>query len=247
MPRFLLTEEPDDSGLVRIRGSDARHLAGPLRARPGERLAAAHAGRLLDLEVLRVSREEVVARVLGEPTPAAESVLSVTLLIGMPKGPRFETAVEKTTELGVARIQPLLLERSVARVPEERSATRLTRWRRIAEEARKQCGRAEAPEVLAPVTLEEALRADRDRLIVLDAAAAEALEPGGGAAATSVAVLIGPEGGLTELELAAAERAGGERRRLARHVLRTETAAIAACAVLLLPGAVEERETLSGG
>ncbi len=104
----------------------------------------------------------------------------------------------------------------------------------MAEEARKQCGRATAPEVLPPVTLENALQGHSGRLVILDPSAPVALEPGGGGV-SHVAVLIGPEGGRTEAEPARAVAAGGEPRRVGRHVLRTETAAIAACAVLLLP------------
>jgi 16S rRNA (uracil1498-N3)-methyltransferase len=145
------------------------------------------------------------------------------------KFPRFELAVEKLTELGVAAIVPVAAERSdrgLVRAAEKR----MERWRAIAEEAAQQSRRLAPPEILMPLSLGDALTRPVIQRIFLDFGApplGRVVRPG------STALLIGPEGGWTEGELAAALSAGAAAASLPQTVLRAETAAIAACAIRL--------------
>ena len=187
--------------------------------------------------VLRVGRSEVVVHVL-EPLPvASELPLAVTLALGMPANERMDTLVEKATELGVARIQPLLCERSVLRLAGERAERKCAHWQAIAQAACEQSGRARVPVVAAVMTLPDWLagltaapHADARLLLSLDRAARplrQTPQPAG-----AVAVLSGPEGGLSAAEEAAARQAGFVPTALGPRVLRADTAPLAVLAWL---------------
>jgi 16S rRNA (uracil1498-N3)-methyltransferase len=177
-----------------------------------------------DYEGLRLgARREVTA---GGP--------ALILLVALAKGEKLELVVQKATELGVARVVPFAAARSVVQLDAEKGEARAVRWRRIAEEAARQCGRADLPEVAAPTTLAAALSGlgDGTRLVVLHGEGGAPLGALGLEGAPAVAAVVGPEGGLTEEELEACRRAGALRGRLGPRTLRAETAAVAVVAVL---------------
>jgi 16S rRNA (uracil1498-N3)-methyltransferase len=175
-----------------------------------------------DLRSLRLgTRREVSGR--GAP---------VWLLFALAKGEKNDLVVQKATELGAARIVPFAAERSVVRLEPARARERAARWRRIAEEAARQCGRSDVPEVPAPVPLAEALAAlppGVTRVVFQPGGLPlSALDPGG----AGWAAVIGPEGGLAPEELAACQAAGARLASLGPRVVRAETAAIVAVALL---------------
>jgi 16S rRNA (uracil1498-N3)-methyltransferase len=188
-------------------------------------------------EVLRVGRNAVDVR-LGQPLPVnRELPLAVTLALGMPANERMDTLVEKATELGVARIQPLLCERSVLRLAGERAQRKCAHWQAIAQAACEQSGRARVPQVAAVMTLPDWLAGlpaptqQASRLLLSLDPAARPLRAGP-LAAGEVAVLSGPEGGLTAAEEAAARQAGFVPTALGPRVLRADTAPLAVLAWL---------------
>ncbi len=169
---------------------------------------------------------------LGDERRGA-TVRPVILLQGLPKGDKLDLVLQKATELGVSAVWPVLTERSVARPKPEALGTRHARWQRIVEEAARQSGRTEVPEVAVLRSLDEALQAlgAGFRLLVLDEE--ERAERLGNAAGDgAVALVVGPEGGLAREEIAALRAAGGVPVSLGPLVLRTETAGLAALAVL---------------
>ena len=158
----------------------------------------------------------------------------MTLVQAVSRGERMDWTLQKATELGVRRIQPVLSARSVVRLDEQQGERRLRHWQAVVASACEQCGRSVLPACEAPLELPRYLAGPRARR---PAAGVEPrAAPGRSAASrsrrTSVELLIGPEGGLDEAELGAAVRAGFEPVRLGPRVLRTETAGIAALAVL---------------
>ena len=163
-----------------------------------------------------------------------ESPLAITLVQGIARGERMDLIVQKATELGVAAIQPVLTVRSVVRLDAKSTARKLLRWRGIVIAACEQCGRARLPVIAAPLPVLEWLAKPAPaglRRLQLAVDAAESL----GAAvmgADTIELLIGPEGGLDDEEREAATRAAYRRCSLGPRVLRTETAAIAALALL---------------
>ena len=158
---------------------------------------------------------------------------TIVLLQGLPKGDKLELVLQKATELGVSAVWPVLTARAVARPKQDALGARHARWQRIVEEAARQSGRADVPEVAPLRPLDAAVRAlpPGVRLLVLDEEErAERLGPAAGDGA--VALVVGPEGGLEREEVDALRAAGGVPVSLGPLVLRTETAGIAALAVL---------------
>lgn len=225
-PGQLSETGPAASATVRLTGEQARYLTAVLRLRPGDALeifdgrGARYAAALEPGEILRVG-----ARVLEEAR-----ALDVVLAQGLAKGEKMDLVVQKATELGVTRIAPFEAERSVVKLSAERGAARTERFRRIAQEAARQCGRADVPLIDEPRTLAALLETDR-LCLLLDPPAALRLS----AAARGVPRLllaVGPEGGFSPGELELAQRAGAAAVGLGPLVLRTETAGLAALAVL---------------
>jgi 16S rRNA (uracil1498-N3)-methyltransferase len=206
------------------------------RLGPGARLLVFDPERAeeADADVVRVDRRAVTVRV-GEVRPAAlRPARAVTLVQGVGKGDKVDVVVRDATELGATRVLPAICARSVARP----DAARAARWRRIAVEAARQCGRGDAPAVDAPAGFEEAIERAAEGAaarLCLDPKAETGLPAwlSGVAAGAPVAFVVGPEGGLTAEELAAAERSGFARVTLGPLVLRTETACAAVLGALL--------------
>jgi len=223
----------------------ARH-AQVRRVQPGDTLCLFDGtGSDWPSTVLAVGRSEVRVRI-GEPRPVCNELpREVTLALGMPANERMDMLVEKATELGVTRLQPLLTERSVLRLGGERAERKREHWQAVAQAACEQCGRARVP-VVEPVRQLAAwlpLAPRGLRLLLSPDAQARSL-PGQAAhlaAGAAVCTLSGPEGGFTAAEEAAASAAGFVATGLGPRVLRAETAPLAVLAWLALQGDLHAR------
>ena len=216
---------------VRVEGPALHHLR-VARVGPGETVEVFDGrGRAWTALLESMDGSGAVLR-LGDLRPAGTR-RPVVLIQGLPKGDKLDLVLQKATELGVSAVWPVLTERSVARPKPEALGTRHARWQRIAEEAARQSGRAEVPEVTALRSLEETARAlgSGMRLLILDEE--ERSERLGAAAGDgAVALVVGPEGGLAREEVRLLRDLGGVSVSLGPLVLRTETAGLAALAVL---------------
>ncbi|MHB0912338.1 MAG: RsmE family RNA methyltransferase [Armatimonadota bacterium] len=170
-----------------------------------------------------------IAEIESEFPPAVEPELGLTLVQALPKGDKIEMILQKCTEIGVSRFMLMETERSVARIPEERLARRMERWRMIVREAAEQSGRARVPEVEGIYTLRDALAASPEARIIAWEEEAAPLHAVSGEAG----LFIGPEGGFTEEEVALARELGATSVSLGPRILRTETAAMVASALLI--------------
>jgi 16S rRNA (uracil1498-N3)-methyltransferase len=219
---------------ARLEGTAAAHVSRVLRLRGGDPVTLFNGDGWEYPGTIRSLGGGFVQVELGERLAGiAESPLALTLVQGIARGERMDMVVQKATELGVARIVPLRAERSVVRLDPKQEQRKLDHWRAVAVAACEQSGRSRLPLVEAPVGLDEwlALGPAPARRLTLAPGAAQSLR-GLGGAWTDAALLVGPEGGLTDAERARAARAGYEACSLGRRVLRTETAALAALAVL---------------
>jgi 16S rRNA (uracil1498-N3)-methyltransferase len=232
-PLFLLDELPDAPELL-VDGAEGRHAVDVLRLTAGEPVRVGDgAGTVVEGTVLdagpRGLRVQVTAR-HEVPEPQPEFVLVQAL----PKGDRGQLAVELATELGVDRIVPWAAARCVTRWREDRVEKGLAKWRAAARAAAKQSRRPRVPEVGDLMTTRQVCGelADVDLAVVLHEQARRPLSgldvPGSG----TVAVVVGPEGGLTDGEVVALRAAGAQAVRLGPEVLRTSTAGAAALAAL---------------
>lgn len=221
-----------------IEGDAAAHVTRVLRLRAGDALTLFDGrGGEYAARIAGPTRGGIFVEV-GEHRPIErESPLDLTLLQAIARGERMDLVVQKTTELGVTRIVPVLSERTVVRLDASQAARKLAHWRAIAVAACEQCGRNRLPEILEPRSFAEALvphakqQAADALTIVLDPAAEATLaeRTRGG---TKIVLLVGPEGGFTDGELELAARAGFAACRMGARVLRAETAAIACVAAI---------------
>jgi 16S rRNA (uracil1498-N3)-methyltransferase len=212
----------------------AYHVARVLRMREGAPLRVFDgSGSDFQAEIVRVEGDAVTVRLVAQSQATAESPLRITLIQGISRGERMDWTLQKATELGVHAIAPVLTSRSVVRLDAKQAEKKQAHWRAIAVGACEQCGRSRIPNVGTAMTLREYftnVRKDGMRLVLSPAA------PGSLAGISSlpskVDLLIGPEGGLEDDELVAAQKAGFMPVRLGPRVLRTETAAVVALSVM---------------
>jgi 16S rRNA (uracil1498-N3)-methyltransferase len=236
MRRFTLQPDRLAGGRVTFDAGESRHLARVLRLRPGDTVVATDgAGRDYTVRLESVG-DAAVGTVLAEAAGVAASPLAITLIQGVPKGDKMEAIVRAVTELGVARVQPALSERTIVRLEPSRWRERARRWQRVAREAAKQSGRALIPEVDTPRPLTEWLAAGEPADLALCLWEGDGAPLGGVLAAAppprSARVVIGPEGGLSREEVEAARAHRHTVVSLGPRTLRTETAGPAIVAIL---------------
>ncbi len=227
---------------VLLRGAEHHYLTRVLRLRLGDAVMLLDGGgRLGAARLARVDAEQVELA-WESATTAQASGPQVILLCGLLKGDKQDFVIQKATELGVSAVVPVVCQRSVPQLGEERAEKRQQRWSRIALSAAQQCRRPDVPRVLLPISLAAAVQdstpADPALLSLLlyegPAAPLHALLPAAAdqAALATVRLLVGPEGGFTDAEVAAATAAGFLPASLGPRILRAETAVVAALAVL---------------
>ena len=242
MKRIFLEDVTADK--LTIRGDDARHLAYSLRARRGDRLTAVdRAGRSAVIELTDFDRNAINAQRVGEIQLVAVD-RKIILADCPPKQNRFDTIVEKATELGIDKIVPLISERTIARPNSFREKAKLERWSRIAREAAAQCARDTIPEIGNIRDLDEWLKItstiDEGHFFLLfcwekeqSTTIREVLrEFKASGSDKDIIVLIGPEGGFSDREVREIKFAGGVSVTLGKRVLKTDTAAISVLAMI---------------
>jgi len=219
------------NGQAEIRGDDAHHLTRVLRVEVGQKFEITDSARAW-LAQVEAARKDLVRFTVIEELAAAPELPAVTLYLALIKFDRFEWALEKATELGVARVVPVETNRSEQGLFAG-AHKRVERWRRIAREASEQSRRLRAPEVADPIRLAEALPDCSTHRCLLDELPGTkplvqsfAFHPG-----DSAAVAIGPEGGWTDAERGRFQEAGWAASSLGPAILRAETAVCAALAV----------------
>lgn len=239
MKRIFLKNISDE---VTISGGDARHLAYSLRAKRGDRLTAVDgSGNCAVIELVDFSTETIKARRIGELQKVVAE-RKIILADCLPKQNRFDNIIEKATELGVDRIEPLISERTIARPGGVREKSKLERWARIAKESAEQCARDTIPIIGNIRTLEDWLKEitplAEDTLLLFcweaerDVTVREVLREYRAAGGEKIIVLIGPEGGFSEREVISIHRIGGVSVTLGKRILKTDTAAISVLAMI---------------
>ncbi|WP_114238644.1 16S rRNA (uracil(1498)-N(3))-methyltransferase [Dyella sp. C9] len=211
------------------------HVARVLRLTAGDPVTLFNGdGQDYPATIDAVGKREVVVCVLAAERVDNESPLRLTLAQGVARGEKMDLIVQKATELGVARIVPLLTERSEVKLEAARAEKRLAHWRAVVASACEQSGRARVPEVMPAVSLDAWLRELAD-----DGALRLALLPEGTRKAgelrfpaTGGVLVVGPEGGLGVRDTTALADAGFQGLKLGPRILRTETAGLAALAAL---------------
>jgi 16S rRNA (uracil1498-N3)-methyltransferase len=239
MPRFYIDKPAVTGTDTVITGSDAKHIRNVLRIKPGDSLDLFDdSGFDYHAEVTGLSSGRVDVNIKEKFPSKTESPVAIVLAQAMLKDRKFDEVIRQVTELGVAAFIPFTAHRSVSRPNPERLSARTDRWKKIAAEALKQCGRSRAPDIQGAASFEEMLIQTRtcDKKFIFWEKRA-----GSGAAARfdieetnarTIAVAIGPEGGFTDQEVEQAESAGFSPASLGPRVLKADTAAISACVLV---------------
>jgi 16S rRNA (uracil1498-N3)-methyltransferase len=242
MTRRRWIAEHWDEATATITAAQAEHLARVLRARPGMEADVVAGGRVFHAEIVAVSgqgeRSEVRFNLIAEAQ--ADPALPVTLVLSIYKFDSMEWAIEKATELGVAGIAPVIARRTDKHLAHA-AVKRVERWRRIAHEAAQQSRRSDVPLFEAPAPLAERVRAqssthrivlaEQERATSLRSLIDEAVEASGNEM-PALEIAIGPEGGWAPEEESSFDANGWRAATLGPRILRAETAAIAALAVI---------------
>jgi 16S rRNA (uracil1498-N3)-methyltransferase len=233
MIRIFLPPEQLSSKQITITGEQARYLTLVLRAKPGETLTIFDGlGFKYSCKIIQCHKKEVIVERIKKERYSAESSISITLAQGIAKGDKMDLIIQKSTELGVKKIIPLITERA-----QVRRTQKLDRWRKIALSASRQSGRDRIPEIEGPVDFREFLSRQFPLL--------EKGEKGGffnsgnlkGVLSAfkntqQLTLLIGPEGGFSKEEVNAAAENGFIEASLGPRILRTETAPITALSII---------------
>jgi len=229
IPRIYTDSPLSEGATADLDDSAAQHVGRVLRMQPGQELLLFNGdGNDYPATITDAGKKRVEVQVGTAVANTTESPLDIVLGQTLSKGDRMDYAVQKAVEMGVTRIVPLTTERCDVKLKGDREDKRLRHWQSVAISAAEQCGRARVPEILPVMTLQDWFdhTEDCDLRLVLHHRTEQSLETL--AKPARVALMIGPEGGLSPDEITAAENAGFLPVALGPRVLRTETAPVAA-------------------
>jgi 16S rRNA (uracil1498-N3)-methyltransferase len=238
MPRFLIEKETAPSSPVSISGQDAKHICKVLRLKSGGCLELTN-GKGLDFEarITFVSPRRVDLEIIRSFPSVSESDARITVCTGMIKDKKMDMVIRQLTELGITGWMPFFCERSIPTPNAKRIQNRIQRWEAIVKESIKQCQRSRLPSITRPVSFETVLQLSDsfDMKIAFwekSARKIKELSKQNLPEKSRIMILIGPEGGFSESEIDQAEQKGFKAYSLGPRILRAETAAISAGALV---------------
>jgi 16S rRNA (uracil1498-N3)-methyltransferase len=186
--------------------------------------------------VIRITKRQVEVSIKSKKSIENESNIRVTLLQSLTSSEKMDLIIQKTTELGITEIQPIVCERSIVKIKNEKIEKKILHWRQVSIAACEQCGRAEIPIIHKPVNiikyLDKVEESDKGTKIILSPQAAESLDSNIHKTKKDIKVLIGPEGDFTEEELDYSIQKGFLPIKIGPRILRTETAPICILSIL---------------
>lgn len=234
MPRFFVNEIDENN--ITLTGGDARHVGRSLRMKTGEALTVCCCGIDYNCTISRITEDTVYLGLQNKKRCAAEPDIEVTLFQAVPKLDKLEHIIQKSVELGVSRIVPVLTRRCISRPDEKDFAKKLPRLNKIAEEAAKQSGRGVIPEVSPMVSWKKAV----EMMGSLDCTVLLYEEKGGCSFGDidfsdvrTVGLVVGSEGGFDREEVESASLDSIKKVWLGNRILRCETAPITALSILM--------------
>ena len=235
-PRFFCTPLGEGDTTIRLVGQDAKHIGKVLRLKPGDSISVSDGqSRFYNVELVTVSEREVTGSV-KKVVEFKQERFTLKVFQGIPKGRKMNLIVEKLTELGASEIVPVVMERSVPEFKRGQGGARTARWRQIALEAAKQSRRKTVPEVVDIIDWDDALERLGQCAAVLvpyEEERTTRLRDLRFVTNGEIALVIGPEGGFEAAEVAALRAAGAMTFTMGEIILRTETAAVAAAALVM--------------
>ncbi|NLY74122.1 MAG: 16S rRNA (uracil(1498)-N(3))-methyltransferase [Firmicutes bacterium] len=238
MIRFFISPDQIKENTVVLQGEDRHHLVNVLRQGPGGEIIVLNGkGEEYLVRINEITPEQVIGEIIEKLERQTEPRVKITLVQSLPKADKFEWILQKNTELGVARFQPVITERSNIKLTTEVRERKLERWRKIIKEAAEQSGRRIIPKLEPIRCWDEAIADFQDELVLIPWEGEQArslkqvlkslkVQP------ERVTVLIGPEGGFSVGEVEKARTQGAIPVTLGPRILRTETAGLVVAAAL---------------
>lgn len=220
-----------------IDGDDAKHIAKSLRMKAGEEITLVTPSQTqADCVIESVSGEQVYLKVLSKKPCENEPDTAVTLYQALPKGDKMEYIIQKSVELGVTKIVPVISARCISRPDEKSLNKKQIRWQKIAKEAAQQSRRGIIPVVERAVTFKQAVQQisnEKAENIIFYECGGESVKKLLTDSPENINIFIGSEGGFEPQEVEAIEEAGGSRATLGKRILRAETAPLAALSIVM--------------
>ncbi len=236
MSRFF-TDKPQDGQII-IVGEDAVHIKKSLRMQVGDEIFACDGdGQDYICKIAGIDKDEIALNVIEQMQNIAEASIDTTLFMAYPKGDKMDLICQKCTELGITRIVPFVAKRSVARPRDNGADKKIIRFNKICQEAAKQSGRGKVPEVLSVLTFEQAVQSAKeyDLAVMLyeneDKTSLKTILNEN--KFSSIAFMVGPEGGFDSSEVEIALENGFFSATLGKRILRCETAPIVALSAIM--------------
>ncbi len=240
MPKFFVLPEKIKDNKILIDTDDVSHIKKVLRlAKHDVIMVCDSMGMDYEAEIDEVNDKSIICDIISSKKADTEPNVFVTLYQGLPKASKMDYIIQKNTELGISRIVPVVMNRCVVKLENKKAEEKkVLRWQKIAEEAAKQSGRGKIPEILMPVTIDEAIcemkKADL-AFAPYECEDTNYIKPVLQSVpnAQTVSFLIGPEGGFDKSEIQKLDQDGIKLITLGKRILRTETAGEAVCAMIM--------------
>lgn len=239
MTRFFAAPDKISDGKIIIDTADVRHIKKVLRLGVGDEITVSDSLGIDYLcSISDITEESIICRITDSKKNNTEPNIKVTLYQALPKGAKMDYIIQKTTELGIARIVPCSLTRCVVKTDEKDAEKKRLRWQKIADEAAKQCGRGVIPEVSSVISLKSAVEKMKQDDFAFAAYESEKKQSLKNIliknkSADTISFMIGPEGGFAPEEAQYLKDSGISLITLGPRILRTETAGEAVLAMIM--------------
>ncbi len=243
MPKFFVKTSQIKEENIYINGTDFNHISNVLRLKVGEQITIGNmdTGENYLCEILKFDKEKVTTKIIEKLKEQKEIKLEIHILQGIPKSDKMELIIQKSVELGVSKIIPIQMDRSIVKLNEKDEKKKNERWNKIAESAAKQCERDIIPEVSMSIKTDniETIKNDYDIIIVayekeenntIKNVLKEIKKKNKPA---KIAIIIGPEGGISDREIQLLENMDAKIVTIGKRILRTETVALAISSMIV--------------
>lgn len=239
MHRFFVDKNNIEDLTITIKGEDVKHIQNVLRLNEGDVISVCDKLETdYIVKIVSINKERVKCDIIKSFPSTSEPSIEINLYQGLPKSTKMDLIVQKSTEIGVKRIIPVITDRTVVKIQDRKKENKkIERWSRIAEESAKQSKRGIVPEINKIITFDEMLKIiDRDGLIIVPYECEKNVGINTvlkNSNVRNISIIIGPEGGFEEHEIDALKAIGSRIVSLGPRILRTETAGLVTSAIVL--------------
>ncbi len=236
MPKFFIESKQIKNNKIEIIGEDVKHIIQVLRAKKGEEVTICNIDTQCNYlaKIEQIKPESILCDIINIIESSSEPSIEVSIFQGLPKSDKMEYIIQKNIELGVKEIQPVIMQRCVAKWEKKGENKKIERWQKIAQSAAKQSGRDIIPSIYAPITIQELCNKISEFDLMLVAYEEETsntlkneLKNAKSFKGMKIGIIIGPEGGIDKKEIEKLVENSVKVITLGKRILRTETASIA--------------------